>query len=214
MKKLCLALLCCGVMCSSVSCIGYKGKKDKTPVELPPKVEPYTVEDGVFDIDAVRSNINIKGVHFDIPLPLSELGSEWTYELYDRKDYDLKEGSGYARLFLNGTEMATVSLENCYSGRENESVIYSVAITSRDCSIYGIVPLQSTLADVEKALGKPTDESKMDIPFMHTYTYGILKGEDNNDIVRGHSIVVDFDDKEVVDFVKIVYSDISEEEQK
>ena len=49
---------------------------------------------------------------------------------------------------------------------------------------------------------------------MHTYTYGILKGEDNNDIVRGHSIVVDFDDKEVVDFVKIVYSDISEEEQK
>ena len=214
MKKLCLLFLCCGVICSSVSCIGYKGKKDKTPVELPPKVEPYTVEDGVFDIDAVRSNINIKGEHFYFPMRLSELGKGWKYELYDRKDYDLPEGSGYARLFLNGTEMATVSLENCYTGRENESVIYSIAITSRDCDIYGIVPLSSAVSDVERLFGKPDDEQKMEIPFMHTYTYGVLSGEDQNGVIRGQCVVVDFDENDVADFVKITYSDISEAVQE
>ena len=210
MKKLCLLLLCCGVICSSVSCIGYENTKDRTPVELPDKVEPYTVEDGVFDINAVRSNINIKGVHFDLPLPLSELGKDWKYELYDRKDYDLPEGSGYARLFYKGDEMATVSLENCYSGHEKKSVIYSVSISSSDCDIYGIVPMSSTVSDVERLLGKPDDEQKMEIPFKHTYTYGVLNGEDKNGVIRAQCVVVDFDENDVADFVKITYSDISE----
>ena len=215
MKRPALLLLCCTLMCTSVGCLK-RGDipKDATPVDMPPKVEPYTVEDGSFDVHAVRSNINIKGEHFDLPQPLSELGEGWTYELLDRKDYDLREGSGYAKLFFNGTEMATVSLENCYSGKEDKSVIYSISIQTSDCDIYGIVPLVSTAEDVEKLLGKPDDEQNMEVPFKHTYTYGVLNGTDHNGIVRGHSIVVDLDEKGVVDFLKITYSDITDAEMK
>lgn len=214
MKKIGLLLLCCGVMCASAGCLSDKNEKDKTPVELPGKAEPYTVEDGVFDINAVRSNINIKGVHFDLPLPLSELGKDWKYELYDRKDYGLPEGSGYARLFYDGEEMATVSLENCYSGHEKKSVIYSVSISSSDCDIYGIVPMSSTVSDVERLLGKPDEENRIEIPYTHTYTYGVLNGEDKNGVIRAHCVVVDFDENDVADFVKITYSDISEAAMK
>lgn len=214
MKRIYLLLLCCAIMAASAGCLGEREPKDKTPVELPPKVEPYTVEDGVFDIDAVRSNINMKGMHFDLPLPLSDLEKGWKYELYDRNDYGLKEGSGYARLTYNGTEMAAVSLENCYTGKEKKSVIYSISIDDQDCDIYGIVPLRSTVEDVEKLLGKPDEEQSMEIPFKHLYTYGILKGTDQNDVVRGHYLIVDFDENGVVDFLKLTYSDISEPGQK
>ena len=197
-------------MCASAGCLSDKNAKDKTPVELPAKVEPYTVQDGVFDIDAVRSSINIKGEHFYFPMRLSELGTGWKYVLYDRKDYDLPEGSGYADLFYDGKEMATVSLENCYSGHEKKSVIYSISISSPDCDIYGIVPMSSTVSDVERLLGSPDDEQKMEIPFKHTYTYGVLSGEDQNGVIRAHCLVVDFDENDVADFVKITYSDISE----
>ncbi|MBR5681949.1 MAG: hypothetical protein IKW96_01535 [Ruminococcus sp.] len=214
MKRIYLLLLCCAIMCASAGCLSDSESGDKTPVELPPKVEPYTVEDGVFDVDAVRSNINMKGMHFDLPLPLSDLDKGWKYELYDRNDYGLSEGSGYARLKYNGSEMAAVSLENCYTGKEKESVIYSISITRQDCDIYGIVPSESTAADVEKLLGKPDEEQTMEIPFKHTYTYGILKGEDQNDVVRGHYLIVDFDENGIVDFLKLTYSDISEAENK
>ena len=213
MKRIYLLLLCCVIMGVSASCLSDGETKDKTTVELPPKVEPYTVEDGVFDVDAVRSNININNMHFELPLHLSELKNGWKYELYDRNDYGLKDGSGYAKLIYKDTEVADVSLENCYTGKEKNSVIYSISITSSECDIYGIVPSCSSVADVEKLLGKPDEEQKMEIPFKHIYTYGVLKGEDQNDVVRGHCLVVDFDENGVVDFLKFTYSDISEFEK-
>ena len=209
MKRIYLFLLCCVVMGAFVSCLGESNSKNKTPVELPPKVEPYTVENGAFDVDAVRSNININNMHFDFPLLLSDLKKGWKYELYDRSDYGLKEGSGYANLIYNGTEVAAVSLENCYTGKEKESVIYSISISSSDCDIYGIVPFNSTIADVEKLLGMPDEMQTMATPYKHTYIYGDLKGVDQNKVIRGQYLVVDFDENGVVDFLKLTYSVIS-----
>ncbi len=214
MKRPLLLLLCCVLTGTAVSCLSDGSGKYKTPVEMPPKVEPYTVEEGTFDVNAVRSNINLKGMHFDLPQPLSDLDKGWSYELYDRKDYGLEEGSGCARLLYKGDEVATISLENCYTGKEGKSVIYSVSIRNSDCSIYGIIPLETKAEDVERLLGAPDEEQKTDDPFMHVYSYGIINGTDSNGVVRGQSIVVDLNEKGIVDFVKITYSDISGELMK
>ena len=211
MKKLYILLLCVAML-TAVGCLE---KKEPIPVnrpavEVPPTVEPYTVEDGVFDVEAVRSNINIKGQHFNMPVKLSALGEGWEYRLYNRKEYGLKEGSGYAKLYYKGVEMGTASLENCYTGAEAESLIYSISVQSSDCDIYGIVPFVSTAADVERLLGKPDDEQYMQEPFMHCYNYGILNGADANGIERAHSLTVDLNPDGVVDYLSITYSQLEE----
>ena len=214
MKKIYLLLLC-GVMFTAAGCLEKKEVSVEVPqIDVAPTLEPYTVADGVFDVDAVRSNITIKGQHFDLPVKLSSLGSEWEYRFYSRSEYGLKNGSGLATLYFRGVEMCTASLENCYKGAEKESVVYSISIKTSESDIYGIVPLVSTVSDVEKLLGKPDDEQTMEIPFMHSYTYGVLSGTDDQGVVRGHSVTVDFDQNGVVDFVSVTYSDMSGTEEK
>ena len=209
MKRIYIILLC-ALMLTASGCAGGSGRA-KDP-ELPPKVEPHTVEEGTFDIDAVRSNISINGHHFDLPQILSELELGWSYRLYNRKDYDLKQGSGLAKLYYKGKEMGTASLENCYSGEEDKSIIYSVSVKNGESDIYGIVPGTSTVEDVEKMLGRPDTVDTMDIPFKHAYIYGLAKGSDETGVVRGHFLVVDFDTEGVADFVSVTYSELTDTE--
>ncbi len=208
MKKTIIVLAC---LLTAV----FAGCTDKDDIsvphlEIPPIVEPYTVPEGTFDVDAVRSNINIKGQHFDLPQYLTKLGKDWTFKFYDRKDYGLDEGKGMASLYYNGTEMGTVMLENCYTGHEKESVMYSIAVKTADSDIYGITPLVSTVADVERLIGLPDEKHKLEKPYTCTYRYGIMLGEDEQGILRGHSIVVSFNEEDIVDMVSITYSDMSE----
>lgn len=210
MKKLSL-LLACVLICALAGC----SKKDDISVphiEIPPIAEPYTVEEGIFDVDAVRSNINIKGQHFDLPQYLKNLGKDWSFKFYDRKSYGLKEGSAMATLYYKGTDMGTVMLENCYSKNQKESVMYSITVKTSDSDIYGIVPLVSTVEDVERLIGKPDDEQKLEKPFTHTYRYGIMLGKDEQGILRSHSITVSFNEEDVVDLVSITYSDMSNQQ--
>ena len=207
MKKIAF-LITCAVMCTSAGCL----RSDKPSVvhmEIPPIAEPYTVEAGVFDVDAVRSNIIIKGQHIDLPQYLVKLGDHWDFKFYNRKDYGLKEGNGIAAIYYMGTEMGTVSLENCYTGCEEESVIYSVSVKTADSSIYGITPLVSTVKDVEELIGKPDDEQKLDKPFTHTYRYGVMEGKDELGILRSHSVMISFNEDDIVDMVSITYSDMT-----
>lgn len=207
MGRLCL-LLACGLMCAAVGCSEKESSSPEIPFELPPIVEPYTVPEGTFDVDAVRSNINIKGQHFDLPQPIADLGENWEFRYYDRKDYGLKEGSGLATLYYGGTAMGTVSLENCYSGKEKNSVMYSISIKTSDSDIYGITPLVSTVDDVERLIGKPDSVDTNPKPYVNIYHYGINLGEDEKGILRGHNIAVSFDESGVVDLVSITYSHI------
>ncbi|PWJ13371.1 hypothetical protein [Ruminococcus flavefaciens] len=212
MKKTIAFMLACAMMCLSAGCL----KKDDFVVshmEIPPIPEPYTVEDGIFDVDAVRSNINIKGQHFDLPQYITKLGKEWDVKFYDKKEYGLHEGNAMASLYYNGTEMGTVMLENSYTHHEQESVMYSISVKTSDSSIYGITPLVSTIDDVTKLIGPPDDEQKLEMPFTHTYRYGIMLGKDEQGILRGHSIVISFNEDDVVDMVSITYSDMSETEE-
>ena len=209
MKRTALLLLACLLMCfTAAGCL----RKDKVVVshmDIPPIPEPYTVPAGTFDVDAVRSNIIIKGQHFDLPQYLTKLDKSWEFKFYDRKDYGLKEGNGMAKLFYMGTEMGTVSLENCYTGHEEESVMYSISVRTSDSSIYGITPLVSKLSEVEALIGRPESEDKVEKPFTHTYRYGIMLGKDEQGILRGHSITVSFNEEDVVDMISITYSDMS-----
>ena len=110
--------------------------------------------------------------------------------------------------------MGTVSLENCYTGREKDSVMYSIAIKTSDCDIYGITPQISTIADVEYLVGQPESVDKVEMPYTHVYHYGITLGEDAHGIARGHNIAVSFDEQGIVDFVSITYSDLTQQEKE
>jgi len=213
MKRLPLLLIAGAMLFSLTSCLEDNNKPD-IPFEVAPTVEPHTAPAGTFDVDAVRSMINIKGQHFDLPLPIVKLGKGWEFKYYDRKDYGLKEGSGYATLYYNGVEMGTVSLENCYTGREKDSVMYSIAIKTSDSDIYGITPQISTIADVEYLVGQPESVDKVEMPYTHVYHYGITLGEDAHGIARGHNIAVSFDEQGIVDFVSITYSDLTQQTQQ
>lgn len=213
MKRLPLLLLAGAMLFSLTGCLE-PDKKHDIPFEVAPKVEPHTAPAGTFDVDAVRSMITIKGQHLYLPQLIDELGDKWEFRYYDRKDYGLKEGSGLATLYYNGVEMGTVSLENCYTGREQDSVIYSVAIKTSDSDIYGITPMVSTIADVESLIGQPDTVDMVEMPYTHIYHYGINIGEDAQGILRGHTIAVSFNEQGIVDLVSITYSDLTQQSQE
>ena len=87
--------------------------------------------------------------------------------------------------------------------------MYSISVRTSDSSIYGITPLVSKLSEVEALIGKPESEDKVEKPFTHTYRYGIMLGKDEQGILRGHSIMVSFNEEDVVDMISITYSDMS-----
>ena len=211
MKRISI-LTACVLLCMLTGCLEKKGAPE-IPFEVAPTLEPYTVDAGRFDVDAVRSNIYLKGQHFDLPLRVYDLGKEWKYKLFDRKEYGLKDGNGLATLYYNGEEMGTVSLENCYEGKEDASVICSISIQTGDCSVYDITPTVSTVSDVEFLLGPPDSVDKAEKPFTNIYHYGINLGVDEQGIFRAHTIVVSFDEAGVVDYINITYSDLSSQKQ-
>ena len=212
MKRLPILLLAGAMLFSLTGCLE-PDKKHDIPFEVAPKVEPHTAEAGTFDVDAVRSMITIKGQHLYLPQLIDDLGKNWEFRYYDRKDYGLKEGSGLATLYYKGVEMGTVSLENCYTGREDDSVIYGVTIKTGDCDIYGITPMVSTIADVEYLIGQPDKVDLVEMPYTHVYYYGINIGEDSQGILRGHNIAISFNEQGIVDLVSITYSDLSQQTQ-
>ncbi|MCR5600556.1 MAG: hypothetical protein K6G33_07440 [Ruminococcus sp.] len=211
MKKLPL-LTALVLLCTMTGCLEDKNAPN-IPFDVAPTLEPYTAPDGTFDVDAVRSNIYLKGQHFDLPLRVYDLGKGWEYKLYNRQDYGLKDGSGLATIYFNGAEMGTVSLENCFEGKEEASVIYSLSIKTSDCSIYNITPLVSTIGDVEFMLGPPDSVDDVQQPYTHAYHYGVDQGVDGKGIFRGHTIVINFNESGVVDYINITYSDLTSSSQ-
>ena len=225
MKKAIIFLLC-AAMLGTVSCMEKKkpeskskviyyddngnpiDPKNSTPVPTEPTTSPPTAPEGTFDVEVVRQNIYIKGQLVQLPKKLADFPIGWTYEFYDRKDYSLEEGSGMAKMFYCGEEMGTVMLENCYDGKEDESVAYSIATREADSNIYGITPHVSTIEDVKNHIGEPDEEENTERPFMHTFTYGISQGEDENGVLRANMLNVSFDEDGVVDFVSVYYSKV------
>ena len=229
MKKAIILLLCASML-SAAGCLEKKKPESKSkviyyddngnpvayppakngettvPVPTEPTTPPPTAPEGTFDVEVVRQNIYIKGQLVQLPKKLGEFPVGWTYTLYDRKEYGLEEGSGMAKMYYCGEEMGTVMLENCNDGREDESTAYSIATREADSNIYGITPHVSTVEDVKAHIGEPDEEEKIDKPFMHTFTYGLSEGEDENGILRANMLNISFDENGVVDFVSVYYS--------
>ena len=178
------------------------------PVTTEPTTPPPTAPEGTFDVEVVRQNIYIKDQLLQLPKKLGDFSVGWTYDLYDRKEYNLEEGSGMAKLFYCGEEMGTVMLENCYDGKEDESTAYSISTREADSNIYGITPRVSTVEDVKEHIGEPDEEKNIEKPFQHSFTYGISQGEDENGILRANMLIVSFDENGVVDLVSVYYSKV------
>lgn len=176
------------------------------PVPTEPTTPPPTAAEGTFDVDVVRQNIYIKGQLVQLPKKLGDFPTGWTYTLYDRKEYDLKEGSGMAKMYYCGEEMGTIMLEECYDGREEESIAYSISSREADSNIYGITPTVSTIEDVKAHIGEPDEEKYTEMPYVHTFRYGMSEGTDEYGILRADMLSVSFDKNGVVDLVTVFCS--------
>ncbi|WP_303788659.1 hypothetical protein [Ruminococcus flavefaciens] len=183
-----------------------KDGETQPPVPTEPTTPPPTAPEGIFDVDVVRQNIYIKGQLIDLPKKLGEFPAGWTYTLYDRKEYNLKEGSGLAKMYYCGEEMGTVMLEDCYDGKEAESTAYSISTHEENSNIYGITPHVSTVDDVKAHIGEPDEEFNNERPFEHSFRYGISEGEDEKGVLRANMLSVSFDEDGVVDLVSVYYS--------
>lgn len=100
-------------------------------------------EEGTFDIEYVRKQINIKGQAFEIPVALKDLKDGWTWKEHENSHYSA-DGSGLAYIYYNGEEMFVAALENYFDGAKDDGIIYNTTIETDDCSIDSLIPFKST----------------------------------------------------------------------
>ena len=161
----------------------------------------------VFDMEAVRKSIIIQGSAFEIPVMLRNLPKGWTYV---NEDYASTENVGLVSLLYNGTKMFMGTVENYVAGHEDDGFVFSIAINAGDCSVDGIVPQKTTLAEVKEMYGEP--DAVQNAGEVTLYLYGKQGEGDNFDIKmkNSRSIAIVFDDKETVAQVSVVYGSFAD----
>ena len=165
---------------------------------------------GSFDIETVRKSFIIKGVPFELPKRVGDLGKEWTYEKYEPSPY--VDGSGAATFFYNGDEMFFAGVSDFENGDEKNGIIYDIALETSDCSIGGIIPDVTTKNEVTAKYGEPNKQNYYDDRDMYRYIYGVQ--DDHHEFFKmEHSqmfTVMFYADNDIVQGVRIVYTDLQD----
>ena len=121
-------------------------------------VSSAVMEEGTFDIEAIRTNINIKGQEFTVPQKLSELEEGLKYEFVD-EEFD--DGLYMVEIFdENGLILKSIAT-NAHK-KSKKAFLYNVSVEDSDSDVAGIVPLVSTKEDVLKQFGVPDDKVSYD----------------------------------------------------
>lgn len=163
-------------------------------------------EEGTFDIEYVRKQINIKGQAFEIPVALKDLKDGWTWKEHENTKY-CDEGHGLAYIYYNGEEMFVAGLENYYKKAESDGIIYNLTVETDDCSIDGLFPAKSTKQDVVDKYGEPVKINKYG-----SYYYGTVNDSDNiGGIINEQRICVEINDDDTIKSISITYADLTKE---
>lgn len=158
-------------------------------------------EEGTFDIETVRKDININGHHFEVPMKLSELEDGLTYEFIDEKIED--------NLYQveirdeNGVFLSTIA-DNA-NKKNGNAFLYNITVKDSNSHISSLVPTVTTKEEVINKYGEP--DYKESYLSKEYYTYG-YKEPNKNDFdyrEKKQSIVVTIDENEIVEKVSITY---------
>ncbi len=163
-----------------------------------------TEEEKGFDMERIRKSIVIKGQTFEIPTPLADLGEEWTWKEHENS-YWGTDGNGLVYLYYKGEEWFIATVHNYYEGSENEGIIYNLTIDTSDCSIDGLVPLESTRQDVVDKYGEPVEIFTRTGDYPHFYRYGTIDHDAGLGPMKQQGLSMGIDENDIVTEVSITY---------
>ncbi len=198
MKTKVLAIL----LCSSLSVCAFSGCEDAKAEPEESSISTVALEEGVFDIDAVRTNISIKGHKFIVPQKLSQLDSGLKYkfvgEEFDDGLYEVEISD------KNGVILSSVA-ENAHD-KSDKASLYNIALNDSESNVYGITPQISNKEDVVKLFGEPDATKETDImdSKIVSFIYG-FREETSGYRTKGKFMNISFNEDNIVSSVVINY---------
>lgn len=160
-----------------------------------------------FDIERIRKTVVVDGEALEIPIKLKDLPKDWSWETSTRL---CPEGICYVEVKdKNGDFLFSCGAENYKESNKGDSKTYDAPFENEKCSVDGITPFKSTREEIVERYGEPTNIRKLSgsrYEGWEEYRYGPLEGKTSNDW-RGKCLLVTFNEKDIVDWVTIVYTD-------
>lgn len=205
-KRLVALMLAASMLCGIAGCT-------KEPSDSPADISDASVElsndnDEIgFDIERIRKNIIVDGQAIEIPIMLKELPKDWTYETSanrfaeDRCHVEVKD--------KNGDLLFSCGAESYKESKKGDSIIFDAPFENDKCSVDGITPFKTTREEIVERYGEATNIRKLSgsrYEGWEEYRYGPLEGKTSNDW-HGKCLLVTFNEKGIVDWVTIVYTD-------
>lgn len=165
------------------------------------------LQSGMFDIEEVRKSFIIKGVAFELPKKVGDLGEEWTYEKH--KSY-FTDGTGLATFFYNGNEMFIGGISDFETDDEKKGIIFDITLETDDCSIGGVIPNVAKKEDVINTYGEPSKINVFEERGLYRYIYGVQDSvQELFKIEHSQMFTVTFySESDIVHSVRVVYSDL------
>ena len=160
-----------------------------------------------FDIERIRKNVIVDGQAIEIPIKLKELPKDWTYETSanrfaeDRCHVEVKD--------KNGDLLFSCGAKNYKESKKGDSRIFDAPFENDKCSVDGITPFKTTREEIVERYGEATSIKNFNskkYEGWQEYRYGSLEGKTSNDW-HGKCLIVMFNEKGIVDWVTIVYTD-------
>lgn len=195
-------LLLCGLMLLS-SLTGCENVETSDSVSDQANFTTIAREEGTFDIDAVRKDINIKGYKFTIPQKLSELEKELTYKYVSDELAD-----GFYKVEISGkNEQILDVVVRAKKKNDKNAVIDNIAVETSDSNVCGLIPLVTAKDEVIEKFGEP-NEQKTEIirEEKEFFYYGIEEYDDGYLNIRAKMMTVCFNKDKIVETITITYS--------
>ena len=192
---LCSALSVCALTACGSTETGNEGSSSTAVV----------LEEGKFDLDAVRNSVNIKGYKFTIPQTLAQLDDGLKYEFVDEEfDDGLYEVNISDK---NGVILRTI-VRNAHK-KSKKAELYNISVDSSDSNVAGIVPHTSTKDDVLRQFGEPDNIKKSDSDNSdEIYRYGEFGYTEKYDFQHpGNFITISFDQSGIAQTIVVSYSE-------
>ena len=189
-------------LCSTLFVCAFSGCEDAKAEPEESSISTVALEEGKFDIDAVRNNISIKGHKFIVPQKLSQLDSGLKYkfvgEEFDDGLYEVEISDE------NGVILSSVA-ENAHD-KSDKASLYNIALNESDSNVLDITPQVSNKEDVVKLFGEPDATKETDImdSKIVSFIYG-FREETSGYRTKGKFMNISFNEDNIVSSVVINY---------
>ena len=197
------------ILCTSVFAVPLCSCEQNESTE--PKqsiVSSVTAEEGTFDIETIRTNINIQGYKFELPQKLSELEKGLEYKFTE--DYTFgNEDAIYGVEISDKEKLVLNSVAYTENSKKKTAYLPNIFIDESNSDIDGVTPLVTTQDEILKKYGEPDNKEFhyfREKGEREIYTYGYKEEtehiwEEN----KGKFMTIVFDDKNVVASVALTY---------